>query len=66
MLLWRVRLLGLGRAPSKLCCAARASCGCPTVTPLPSTGPTLANTSRSAMRVTGKTSLLVGIQDDAD
>lgn len=52
--LWRVRHQEQARAQSRLCCAAKASCGCLTATPLHSTGHMLASILRSVMRVTGE------------
>lgn len=40
--------------PSRPCCAPRASCGSPTPTPPPSTGPTPASILRSATRASGE------------
>jgi hypothetical protein len=39
--------------PSRRCCAPKASCGSPTPTPQPSTGPTPASTLRSGTRASG-------------
>lgn len=51
---WRGRPRAQGTALSRQCCAARASCGCPTATPLPSIGRMLASTLKFMMRVTGE------------